>query len=312
MYKIAAGIDVYYENKKEISNIIFFSNGNYEYYNAGEMLFEFISDGAIYLMTDKVENMIKAFPDYKVALTHESITEYFKWLYETVEDENMPVVTELFRSGFSEIIRDVLGQINSVDAFNCVGEFFMVCYKEYFAQVQSFAVFTDSISAYASGNADDWQKEVAEAFNVVAESYDDYYTQKCNVRHIKGQVCVKMHNITNLLQLLIFEICRLKKEGKIFKQCVNCGRYFIPAKRKDSIYCHEQSPQNSEKMCSEIGPQVKRIKKRKSDLNELNYHNNTYKLYNAVRRAKEKGDAESMVKHFKNQIEKEVGKYRDL
>ena len=31
------------------------------------MLFEFISDGAIYLMTDKVENMIKAFPDYKVA-----------------------------------------------------------------------------------------------------------------------------------------------------------------------------------------------------------------------------------------------------
>ena len=59
MYKVAKGIDVYYENKKEVPNIIFFSNDNQKYYNTGAMLFEAIHDEAIYLLTDKVENMIK-------------------------------------------------------------------------------------------------------------------------------------------------------------------------------------------------------------------------------------------------------------
>lgn len=310
MYKVAKGIDVYYENKKGMSNIIFFSNGNHEYYNTGAMLFEAIRDEAIYLLTDKVENMIKAFPDYKVALTSESITACFKWLYETVEDENLPVVTELFRSGFSEILRDILRHENSVDTFDCVGDFFMVCYEEFFSQVQAFAVFVDCISANASGNADDFQKEIAEAFVIAEEDYDEYYTQKCNVRHIKGQVCVNTHNITNLLQLLVFEICRLKKEGKIIKQCANCGRYFIPVKRRDSIYCHEQSPQKSEKLCCEIGPQIKRIERRKKDPDEHNYHNSTCKLHNAIRRAKSKGDVD--IKYYKEQLEKEVSKYKDL
>ena len=310
MYKVAKGIDVYYENKKEMPNIIFFSNNNQEYYNTGAMLFEAIRDEAIYLLTDKVENMIKAFPDYEVALTPESITACFKWLYETVEDENLPVVTELFRSGFSDILRDMLGHVNSVDALNCVGDFFMVCYEDFFSQIQTFAVFVDCISAYASGNADDFQKEVAEAFVITEENYDEYYAQKCNVRHIKGQVCVKTHNITNLLQLLVFEICRLKKEGKILKQCANCGRYFIPVKRRDSIYCHEQSPQKPEKLCCEIGPQIKRIERRKNNPNEHNYHNSTCRLHNAIRRAKKNEDVDT--RYYKEQLEKEVGKYRVL
>lgn len=310
MYKVAKGIDVYYDNKKGMPNIIFFSNGNQEYYNTGAMLFEIIRDEAIYLLTDKVENMIKAFPDYKVALTPESITECFKWLYETVEDENLPVATELFRSGFSEILRDMLGHVNSVDAFNCVGDLFMVCYEEFFSQVKTFAVFVDCISAYASGNADDFQKEVAEDYVITEEDYDEYYTQKCNVRHIKGQVRVKTHNITNLLQLLVFEICRLKKEGKVFKQCANCGRYFVPVKRRDSIYCHEQSPQKPEKLCCEIGPQIKRIERRKNDPDEHNYHNSACRLHNAIRRAKSNGDEDTG--YYKEQLEKEVGKYRTL
>ena len=64
---------------------------------------ELIRDDAIYMVTTKVENMIKAFPDYNTVVSEESVTNGFKWLYGTIEDEELPVATELFRGCFNEL-----------------------------------------------------------------------------------------------------------------------------------------------------------------------------------------------------------------
>lgn len=39
---------------------------------------------------------------------------------------------------------------------------------------------------------------------------------------------------------------------KIIK-CKNCGKYFVPQKRSDAIYCDRQAPQDSSKTCKEYG-----------------------------------------------------------
>ena len=244
MFEIGHGIEVYYENKKEVRNTVFFPDGTYSYYGTGGMLFEVIGDEATYMITEKVGNMIKAYPGYQDSLTAESITDGFKWLHESIEDEDLPVATWLFRSAFSDIIRSALEQEELVTGCDCVGAFLQACYEQYLDSAKTFAVFFDALAADASGNPDDFQKEAADAFRGIADEMYDVYVKKCSVRHKNGAVSVETHEITNLLQLLTFEFCRLKKEGKAIKICANCERYFIPPHRIDSKYCPMPAPQD--------------------------------------------------------------------
>jgi len=50
----------------------------------------------------------------------------------------------------------------------------------------------------------------------------------------------------------LLEICRNKY---IIKKCENCGKYFIPYFRSDTIYCENISPQDETRTCKEYGTQ---------------------------------------------------------
>ena len=306
MYEIGSGIRVYFENKKEFRNVVFFPDNTYTYYPTGGMLFELIRDDAIYMVTTKVENMIKAFPDYNTVVSEESVTNGFKWLYGTIEDEELPVATELFRGCFNEVILDVAGRPGS---YECVGDFFVKCYEEYISHIEAFSVYVDAIAAYNSGIADEFQDEMANNFISSAEELYDLYTRKCSVRHKNGTVTVDTVQMKNFLQVLTFEYCRMKKENKPLKICENCGRYFIPPKRSDSIYCPAPSPQNPDKPCSEVGANFRQTVKRRNDPVEREYHTNSCRLQNMVRRLTETGASEDHIAKYKNELQQEKKKY---
>ena len=105
------------------------------------MLFEVISDEAIYMITEKVGNLIKTYPGYHDSLTVDSITEGFKWLHGSVEDEERPVATWLFRSAFSDVILSALAQEELANGCDCVGAFLQACYEQHLESVKAFAVF---------------------------------------------------------------------------------------------------------------------------------------------------------------------------
>ena len=200
MHEIESGIRVYFENKKEFRNVVFFPDNTYTYYPTGGMLFELIRDDAIYMVTTKVENMIKSFPDYNAEASKESVTNGFKWLYGTIEDEELPIATELFRGCFNEVILDVADRSGS---YECVGDFFVKCYKEYLSNIEAFSVYVDAIAAYNSGIDDEFQDEMANDFMSSAEELYDLYTRKCSVRHKNGTVTVDTVQMKNFLQVLI-------------------------------------------------------------------------------------------------------------
>ena len=308
MFEIGHGIEVYYENKKEVRNTVFFPDGTYSYYGTGGMLFEVIGDEATYMITEKVGNMIKAYPGYQDSLTAEAITDGFKWLHESIEDEDLPVATWLFRSAFSDIIRSTLEQEELITGCDCVGAFLQACYEQYLESAKTFALLFDALAADASGNPDDFQKEAADAFRGFADEMYDIYVKKCSVRHENGSVSVETHEITNLLQLLTFESCRMKKEGKVVKICANCGRYFIPPHRIDSKYCSLPAPQDPSKTCNEVGSQVQRAEKRKTDPREREHHNTRSKLHMAAKRARDNGEDE-LIPWYKAQLKKEMEQY---
>lgn len=76
MVEIGHGIDVYYGN--DYRNILLFSDERNMCYYTGSMLMEMSGDEAKYLLIEKLNNMIKNFPDYQADLNIESITDAFR------------------------------------------------------------------------------------------------------------------------------------------------------------------------------------------------------------------------------------------
>ena len=306
MYEIGSGILVYFKNKKKFRNVVFLPDDGYVYYPTGGMLLELIRDDAIYMVTEKVENMIKIFPKYNSEASMENVSDGFRWLYGTIEDEEFPVTTELFRGCFNEVILSVA---NRPGSYECVGDFFVKCYEEYFSHIEAFFVYVDAIAAFNSGVADEFQTEMASYLISSAEELHDLYTRKCSVRYKNGKFLVDTVQVKNFLQVLIFEYCHMKKENKPVKICENCGRYFIPLKRSDSIYCYAPSPQNPEKSCSEVGANYRQTVKRRNDPVEREYHINSCRLYNMVRRLRSTGASEDHIAKFQIEIQQEKKKY---
>lgn len=308
MYAIANGIKVYYKNCKDFSNIVFFYDELSKYYDDGEMLLELISDESVYMMTEKTKNMIMAFPNKNAYVSEDSIGECFKWLYDTINDDDILISTELFRSSFNDIVNQVLENLESENECETVEDFFMECYKIYEEYIDNFYILVKAVAANASGIADDFQKAIAESFILLTDDYKTY-TEKCHVQRKDGYTIVETIHIKNLFQLLAFEYCRMKKSRKAIKECVNCGRLFIPIGRIDTIYCSSPAPKYWGKTCKDIGAQLRRTKKRQSNLIEHEHHNKICQLYNAIRREKERKGSNDIISYYRQQIDAEVTKY---
>ena len=246
MAEIAHGLDVHYE---EQINYVFFADGSCRKYPLGGMLFELISDEAFYLMVTKPQNMIQCFPERDLPLSVDSLTHGFQWLYGTVEDEDLPLATELFRSNFNIKIHEMLEQDNE---FSTAGLFLEACYHEYMLDVQEFAMYVDAIATEESKLSDEFN---AARFVEFKEAVDDaykVYSKKCSRRRKRGKVTVAAHNMQTCMDVLLLEYCRMVKEKKVLKVCHNCGRYFIPKGRRDAVFCFADAPNGNGKSCAEV------------------------------------------------------------
>ncbi len=66
----------------------------------------------------------------------------------------------------------------------------------------------------------------------------------------------------DLFKYLFFEII---KNNIVVKKCPNCGKYFIPENRIDTVYCNRVSPQDPEKTCQEYAKYRNFLEKTRTD-----------------------------------------------
>ena len=105
------------------------------------------------------------------------------------------------------------------------------------------------------------------------ELYGDYM----NMQHIDFRIAyidgefASLYTIKSSLSLLLFEIAHSIDAETQFVKCQNCNQYFVPEGRSDAVYCSYPAPQNIEKTCKEIGAQVARANKEKSDITTKEY-----------------------------------------
>lgn len=79
------------------------------------------------------------------------------------------------------------------------------------------------------------------------EIFNDFFSsleQKANSRTIISN---------SLSEFCTSSMYTLLQFNNIVKKCTNCGRYFVPPFRADTMYCNNPSPQDSTKTCKEYG-----------------------------------------------------------
>ena len=69
-----------------------------------------------------------------------------------------------------------------------------------------------------------------------------------------------------------------------FVKCKNCGNYFVPVGRSDSVYCGYPSPQDETKECRDVGANATRVKKMKNDVLTKEYRRLYMRLKMALKR----------------------------
>ena len=294
---IGHGIDVYYKNDHK--NTVLFPDGRTISYNVGNMLLEMVKEKTKYLLTEKLRNMIRIFPDYTVVLNIKNITDAFKWLYDTVASEDLPISTEIFGSSYSKIINMMLEDEKTVIECNCVGDFLMKCYQKFREYMEIFWFGVDSLANVNSNIEDPLSEEMVALVKKNADRMYPVLGKKCNNRRVKKTEEYEIRewttfNIKMPIQVLEFEYCRMRKTGNLLKKCANCGRYFVVKNRK-KIFCNNPSPQNSNRSFKEIGSQIRRQQKRETDIVEKQYHRDYTSKAMAAKRARDKGESDD---HF--------------
>lgn len=68
-----------------------------------------------------------------------------------------------------------------------------------------------------------------------------------------GLNCYLLGPEDRLRDIAMISFNEIASRGKIIRQCQNCGKYFIPAKRADTLYCDNPSPEAPEMTCKEYG-----------------------------------------------------------
>ncbi len=107
----------------------------------------------------------------------------------------------------------------------------------------------------------------------VINTFSELYGSLMDMQHIDFRIIAtlekgleSLYTIKTSLSLLLFEITHAAQVDQRFVVCSNCGHIFVPEGRSDTIYCSYPSPQNKEKSCREIGAQIARANKEKTDV----------------------------------------------
>lgn len=133
--------------------------------------------------------------------------------------------------------------------------------------------------------------EVSDHFNEAdsqaKETLASLYGPFMNMQHIDFRVVgiegdlKSMYSIKTAISLFIFEMANCMKNEVTISKCKNCGNYFIPSGRSDSLYCTYPIEGISGKTCKEVGAQNARAIKERNDIATKEYR----KLYMRLKMA---------------------------
>ena len=186
------------------------------------------------------------------------------WL-KAISENRVAELMEHYKIEENDLISQFILADTPYDAYGCetVLQMLLSCYNS-FAKTY---VNTKYMFTHILGKDGDSEKR-----DKVLSAYDKMYGDMMDMQHIDYRILAtvekgleSLFTIKSSISLLLFEMAHATQNDLDFVICPNCGNIFVPEGRSDTIYCNYPSPQNKAKTCREIGAQVARANKEKTD-----------------------------------------------
>ena len=129
-----------------------------------------------------------------------------------------------------------------------------------------------------------------------------------HIQHIDFRIMVtnngleSLYTIKSSMSLLMFEIAHCIETDTSVSKCKNCGNYFIPERRSDEIYCSYPVWEGKTKTCKDVGAQVTRAKKEKSDVATREYRKVYMRYMMMVKRHPKDKEIENKLLKLKTEV----------
>lgn len=205
-----------------------------------------------------VASLIITFEFINLIIEMQNVESYEKSeFFEVITEENAIGKFIFEGSGFNELGRKTIKQL---------------LLSVYYYWALSYANFKFSFKMLASD--EEFEEQQVLGFLSMYTENIDFQHIDFRITHYEGKFH-SLYTIKTGFSLLLFEAAHCMDKNIKFKKCTNCGSYFIPEGRTDTIYCNFPSPQNKNKTCKDIGAQIKRANKEKNDITTKKYR----KLY---------------------------------
>lgn len=151
----------------------------------------------------------------------------------------------------------------------------------YAAYADSYVAFKHSFNMLVSG--EEYEEDQVMAFWGL-------YATNTDFQHIDFHIMFfddsfhSIYTIKSSISLILFEAAHAMDADTKFVECKNCGNYFVPVGRSDSVYCGYPAPQDETKACRDVGANATRVKKMKNDILTKEYRRLYMRLKMAVKR----------------------------
>jgi len=111
-----------------------------------------------------------------------------------------------------------------------------------------------------------------------------------------------LYTIKTSISLLLFEMAQCINTEALIVKCKNCGHYFVPEGRSDSVYCSFPLRDNKEKTCKDVGAQITRATKEKNDTATKEYRKVYMRYKMMTNRHPEDSDAAAKLDQLTTEI----------
>lgn len=200
--------------------------------------------------------------------------------YTTAREEDkgnwLDSINELYSERPSPILDYIFGDTDYADiGISTIGQFLLTVYSTIAMELVLYNRIVESI--YKS----DEDYEELDKLTVILTMLGIENTE---MQHIDYRIMGydgrynSVYGIQSITSLLFFEMVHMIDAKKGIKKCRNCGHYFIPRLRSDTLYCDYVEKGNDGRTCKEIGAQRSWKKKEGDDIVTREYRKTYMKL----------------------------------
>lgn len=195
-----------------------------------------------------------------------SLEEYIAGrIIEFAQDERAEYICGCDMSSMSSAQR--VGCVDKLLNLTSLGGFMMLCYAEYVTDVLDGLNFFQAAAAVETGTATEEEVEITNRLLSELETSEHIHGAEAMIQYDKESGSYSLaYCFSSFLALEVFEYVHMKQAGAKIMRCQNpeCGKFFI-AQRSTAKFCPYPSPQDPERSCKLLYPQILYKKKKESD-----------------------------------------------